>query len=161
MNMLKRILSVAAIAAGCLLPAIGLAETQQVGDYTWSYTISDGGATIGVVDEWGNPQWQRAVEPAPGGAVEIPSELGGCPVTGIGDCAFVDCCEMTSVTFPATVTSIGSYAFCGSGLTEVTIPAQASLGGSVFFNCQSLAEFKVEEGNAYLRSVNGCLLSKD
>jgi hypothetical protein len=44
-------------------------------------------------------------------------------VTSIGSYAFRDCTGLTSVTIPASVTNIGSSAFdhC-SGLTSVTIP---------------------------------------
>ena len=41
----------------------------------------------------------------------------------IGDNAFKDC-DLTSLTLPSSLTSIGSYAFCGSRrLTRVVIQA--------------------------------------
>ena len=45
-------------------------------------------------------------------------------VTSIGDFAFFGCMELTSVTIPDGVTSIGSWAFeeC-SGLTEIRVKA--------------------------------------
>ena len=142
--------------------ADGYQYTEVVGDYTWSFSVANGKATIGVKSEYGYDQWQRAVEPYPYGEVEIPSELGGCPVTGIGCYAFHDCSQMTSVTIPSSVTSIGDYAFEYSGLTAVTIPASVTSIGSLAFGwCQSLASFAVEAGNANYKSENDCLLTKN
>ena len=65
-------------------------------------------------------------------AVTIPSS-----VTSIGDWAFSHCSGLTSVTIPNSVTSIGKWAFddCGS-LTSVTIPSSVtSIGNYAFVNC--------------------------
>ena len=40
--------------------------------------------------------------------------------TAISNCAFDGCFRITNVTIPATVTSIGVYAFTGSGVKEIT-----------------------------------------
>ena len=40
--------------------------------------------------------------------------------TAIADCAFDGCFRITNVTIPATVTSIGVYAFTGSGVKTIT-----------------------------------------
>lgn len=57
------------------------------------------------------------------GELIIPSFLGEYPVTSIGECAFSNCNELTSVTIPDSVTNIASNAFADcSGLTSVTIP---------------------------------------
>ena len=57
------------------------------------------------------------------GDIEIPSTLGGYPVTKIGDDAFYYCTSLTSVIIPDGVTKIGARAFyqCTS-LAEITIP---------------------------------------
>ena len=88
------------------------------------------------------------------GAIEIPSTLGGCPVTSIGSYAFEDCSGLTSVTIPSSVTSIGSYAFRGcSGLTSVTIPSSVtSVGYRVFDGCSGLVDedgFVIISGGLY------------
>lgn len=63
-------------------------------------------------------------------------------VTGIGNEAFFDCLELTSVTIPNTVTSIGGYAFFNcDGLTSVAIPnSVASIGENAFYNCYEISE---------------------
>ena len=61
-------------------------------------------------------------------------------VTSIGDYAFLYCSSLTGVTIPDSVTSIGEDAFnnCRS-LTSVTIPdSVTSIGSSAFSSCYSL-----------------------
>ena len=45
------------------------------------------------------------------GEVILPSLLGGYLVTGIAEGAFMECAEMTSVTIPASIQTLGDYAF--------------------------------------------------
>ena len=63
-------------------------------------------------------------------------------VTNIGSSAFEDCSGLTSVTISNSVTNIGSSAFgyC-TGLTNVTIPnSVTSIGYHAFYNCRKLIE---------------------
>jgi hypothetical protein len=56
------------------------------------------------------------------GAVSIPATLGGLPVTSIGDFAFYEWANVTSVTIPNSVTNIGVGAFADCpNLTGVTV----------------------------------------
>lgn len=50
--------------------------------------------------------------------VEIPSTLGGFPVVGIGDFAFLQNHNVTNVTIPSSVTSIGHSAFLSASSLE-------------------------------------------
>ena len=59
--------------------------------------------------------------------------------TEIPDHAFEDFTILTNVDFPISITSIGSYAFKGCGLTVVSIPANVtSIGNSAFKECNLL-----------------------
>ena len=66
-------------------------------------------------------------------------------VTSIGEDAFSNCSALTSITIPASVTSIGGYAFyqCSS-LQSITMPdSVTSIGGYAFFKCQSLTSITI------------------
>ena len=80
--------------------------------------------------------------------VDIPAELGGKPVTSIGDYAFVYCSSLTEVTIPEGVTSIGVGAFGAcSSLTKVIIAeGVTSIGESAFEACSSLTKAIIAEG---------------
>ncbi len=61
-------------------------------------------------------------------------------VTSIGEGAFYDCINLTSVTIPSTVTSIDDAAFylCDS-LTNISLPSSVtSIGSKSFMECRSL-----------------------
>ena len=57
-----------------------------------------------------------------GSTLEIPSAIDGMPVTAVDIYAF-ECCDMTTIVFPDTITEIGPYAFsmCKK-LESVTFP---------------------------------------
>ena len=68
-------------------------------------------------------------------------------VTSIGAWAFYTT-DLTSIEIPASVTSIGAWAFGVTGLTSIEIPASVtSIGENVFLNCDNLASITVEAGN--------------
>ena len=80
------------------------------------------------------------------GSVEIPSS-----VTTIRSKAFENCTNLTSVTFAdgSALTSIGNYAFSGSGLGSIEIPSRVtSIGASAFLSCGNLESVTFAEGSA-------------
>src|SRR4030042_2017781 len=109
----------------CLVVTHDAVSADQDGDY--SYTVSNGEATItkytGV-----------------GGAVTIPSALGGYITIAIGYQAFYYCASLTSINIPNTITTIGYQAFYScTALTSVTIPDSVnSIGDNAFYYCTSL-----------------------
>ena len=106
----------------------------------WSYDTDTKALTItGSGDMWNYKRydavtpWRQVV-----GEITFVSLPDG--LTSIGDYAFYDCSSLTSITIPNSVTSIGDAAFrdCSS-LTSITIPnSVTSIGNHAFNNCSSL-----------------------
>ena len=116
------------------------AETETVDGIEWTYTVSNGKAEI-------RNGYSAAIPTSTTGAITIPSELGGYPVTSIGSYAFRDCSGLTSVTIPNRVTRIGDYAFyrCSS-LTSVTMPdTVTSIGEGAFCQCTGLKNVTIPD----------------
>ena len=83
------------------------------------------------------------------GSLEIPSVAKDgdteYTVISIGDSAFNNCSDLTSVTIPNSVSSIGNRAFSGcSSLTSVNIPNSVnSIRYYAFQNCSSLTSVTI------------------
>lgn len=116
----------------------------------------------------------------------VPETLGGAPVTTIGEHAFSGNKTLRSVTFPATLTEIETFAFyqCTAlesaelpeGVTQTgehafngcaalkmaAIPATLTdLGYGTFISCDSLLVYEVARGNPKYKSAGGVLFSAD
>jgi hypothetical protein len=63
--------------------------------------------------------------------VVIPAQINGVPVMGIGREAFGNM-GITSITLPASIKRIDSYAFASNKLTNVTIPANVVISENAF-----------------------------
>lgn len=145
------------------------ADTEMVGGIEWTYHVEDGKAIVGMseekIDDWGNPysSYTPAVPTDTAGAVVIPTKLGGCPVTGVGDYAFEECGFVTSITIPNGVVKIGDGAFgwCNR-LTKIIIPASvAEIGESAFCWCSKLSTISLASGNKHFVYAGSMLMSKD
>ena len=82
----------------------------------------------------------------------------GLPITIIGDKAFYDCQNITSITIPNSVTSIGKSAFSRcSNLTSITIPnSVTSIGDSAFYECSNLTSITIPNS---VTSIGECAFS--
>ena len=108
MKKIVRIAIILAVATAMMI--IGTVAVMADTKEEYDYTVIDGKATVDGYN--GNEI-----------SLEIPSTLGGYPVTSIGGAAFEGCRSLKSITIPDGVTSIGNYAFEGcSSLTSITIP---------------------------------------
>lgn len=129
---------------------------EIVGDYKYAYEVNGGNATI--------TEFLGPVDPAKAPAlydITIPTTLGGCPVTGLGESSFSGiyspdhpknytllsfCNQIQSVTIPESVTSIGKSAFehC-SNLDSLTINGVATsmIGAYAFASCTSLTSLSL------------------
>ena len=93
--------------------------------------------------------------------VSIPASINGLPVTVIGNSAFDYCENLTSVTIPSSVTTIGESAFWGCSLNDVTIPSSVTtIGMWAFESCLTLTNISVDSKNNAYMSVNGVLFDK-
>jgi len=104
----------------------------QEGNYT--YTVSGSPAVATITGYTGA-----------GGAIAIPSTLGGYPTAAIGNYAFEYRTSLTSVTIPNSVTTIGegAFSYCTS-LTAVTIPSGVTtIGDRAFSGCTALTSVTI------------------
>ena len=121
----------------------------------------------------------------PDGKLDIPSSLGGYPVTHIGDYAFSGCSALTEVVIPQTIRHIGDYAFANcTGITDLTLPSGVQsigyhpfygsaitslalpdslrkLDGNPLAGCDTILSVSLSTDNSYYAVVNGILYDKD
>lgn len=142
----------------------GSAEEKTDGETGYTYILQE------VTGEEGEAARRAVITgyEGSGKALEIPKELGGCKVRGIGDGAFRENPDITSAAIPEGVESIGFEAFRGCGkLAKVMIPASITdwndhtgngYRSSAFEDCTALAELVLAEGLTVLgqRAFAGC-----
>ena len=148
------------------------ADVATVGGVQWSYTVSNGKATIY------NSTQTPAIPSETTGAITVPSSLGGYPVTCIGLGAFRACHYLTSITVQSGVTTISAEAFYDSrelssvklpeGVTQIGTKAFAhcsklksvnipdsvnSIGEYAFYNCQALMSIHLPSGLTAIQAM--------
>ena len=112
-----------------------------------SYAIQSGKVTI------------TGCDPYASGEIVIPDTIKGYPVTIIGQEAFANATDITKVTLPKNLKTIGSEAFRYSGVTQIVIPdSVTSLGFCAFDGCWRLKEVTVGVGITKIASQTfyGC-----
>ena len=133
---MKKILLGIAVFFTTAILCIVSAGAETFGDYTYT-VLGDG--TVEITEYNGESDAELV----------IPSELDGKKVTSIGEAAF-GFAEITSVTIPDGVTSIGDKAFrhCTS-LETVSVPDSVKTIGNYAFNeCGALALINIPQGVA-------------
>ena len=131
------------------------------GDISWSFnngvlTFSGTGAIADYESysevPWTNEYW---------GQIERVVINPG--ITHIGAYSFEFCFDLTSIEIPDTVTSIGTCAFYGAGLSTVTIPKNVTyIGNQAFDYCENLTRIQVASGNtAFYNDSRGALFTRN
>jgi hypothetical protein len=112
----------------------------------------------------------------PGGAVVIPAELTGYPVTSIAAGAFEYDTTLTNVSVPDSVMELGNDAFgycygltnvsLGSGVTNIggnmtTFGGHYAIGSDAFLYCTNLIYLAVDSQNPAYSSLDGVMFDKN
>ena len=79
--------------------------------------------------------------------------------TEISDRLFYDCVSLDSVNYPAHVTAIGDYAFCGTAFTGIVIPdTVTSIGSGAFEYCANLKSIALPDNADFTRIPDSLVL---
>lgn len=117
---------------------------------TGKLTISGSGAMTDFT--WDSMPWYNYIDEIK--YVEIKEG-----VTTIGTYSFCNGFNISSVTIPNSVVSVGAYSFgsCSNSLTSIIIPKSVtSIGDNAFMNCVNLSFIVVESGNTVYDSRDNC-----
>ena len=130
-KLLTIVLSVALILLS--MPTI-FVNADSLKDGYFVYEIIDGNATITDVS--------YDIE----GDITVPSTLGGCVVKHIGNSAFSFSSDITSITLPSTIETIGAGAFAYCDFETVIIPdGVTSIKKGTFSSCNSLRSVTIPD----------------
>lgn len=151
-------------------PGIQSSGSINANGKTWSYEPTDDNYVriCGVTPE--------------GGDLHIPATVNGVQVKEIRNISenythydnvyipegVVKVCEsafyssaIKSVSLPSTLEVIENWAFCGTDLTEVTIPKSVTSIGLAAFGSSNLADFNVESDNPVYFSSKGAIYKRN
>ena len=124
------------------------AETAPITVDGVIYTPNEDGTTATVTGYTADLQSTVMIQSSVG-------DGGKYTVTSIGNRAFMNCGALGSITIPANVTSIGKFAFSGTGLTTATFANNSkleSIGADAFNGCSSLGSITIP---ANVTSIGG------
>lgn len=141
-------LSLAMIPAICIPCGADAADTAS--GYKFLFTVDNG--TVTITGASGS-----------GSTLTVPEKIDGLKVVSIADNFFEGSLELTSLTLPDSLRSIGNRAFTAcQELTTVYIGADTSkIGDYAFSACPALKSIEVSKDNKVYRSENGSLYKDD
>ncbi len=137
---MKKILFFFVLLATVSANAHEFSETCSTGQVLYYKTLN-GYASVTYAGSGSNP-YNGYTKPS--GDLIIPDTVNhngySYPVLYIDNKAFYECSELTSVTIPTSITTIGGNSFYGcSGLTTITIPGSVTrIVAGAFKNCSNL-----------------------
>lgn len=120
----KRIISFITLTALLLITPIHAAAATRFSDGVYTFEKTEAGTAVIVECNLSESE------------IEIPGQVLGYPVTGIGDYAFMEYSGVASVTLPDSVTSVGEYSFAENpDLQLVTFPSSCvTIADNAFWN---------------------------
>ena len=128
--------------------------------FIWSENTSRHETRIVLYNDGYQDGRAAVIDDATEGAIVLPSHNGRTAITCIGDMAFYDCTNLTSVTIPNGITAIGDMAFCGcTNLTSMRIPSSVVQMGYYAFLDSALETVYVDPGT--IASVSNLLVATD
>jgi hypothetical protein len=133
-------------SAGVTIPqAVG-----TLGDGSYSFAVP--GGTVGFTVSGG----AISITSCSSGvtSIDIPSQIGGVPVTVIAANSLIGCPALTHLTLPPTLLTISAYAIRCSALPELVIPSSVTyLGGYCLSGCSSLISVTIPASVTTVREV--------
>ena len=89
-----------------------------------------------------------------GSTVNIHGTINGLPVVSIGEKAFFQCTNVTSVTLPASIKNVGDYAFgmCSKLKGVYFMGSAPDFGSAVFYMDEALTVYYLRESAGWTRT---------
>ena len=130
-----------------------IVRSQKDGEYTVETEVTQRPGTPDKSGEWRyvlTKEETAVITGYEGGkaSLDIPSEIDGYPVTGIGPSAFYNCRNLKKLSIPEGVTDIGPSAFSWcTNLEEVKLPdSLKSIDEAAFSWCFALLRIDIPDG---------------